>query len=118
MHEIKLAIAGVGNCASSLLQGLEYYRTHDPQATAGVLHAEIGGYRLEDIHVVAAFDVDSRKVGRPLEEAIFAPPNCTRIFQEKLPVYGLTVLMGPVLDGVAPHMAEQDRKSTRLNSSH
>lgn len=106
MGTIRLAIAGVGNCASALLQGLEYYRTHDPVESAGVLHPEIGGYRLEDIQPVAAFDVDRRKVGRPLEEAAFAAPNCTAIFQEKLPAWGVTVQMGPVLDGVAPHMGE------------
>jgi myo-inositol-1-phosphate synthase len=106
MGTIRLAIAGVGNCASSLLQGLEYYRTHDLAETAGVLHPEIGGYRLEDIQPVAAFDVDRRKVGRPLEEAAFAAPNCTAVFQEKLPAWGVTVQMGPVLDGVAPHMSE------------
>ena len=87
MSEIRLAIAGVGNCASALLQGLEYYRTHDPADSAGVLHPEIGGYRLEDVHPVAAFDVDVRKVGRPLEEAAFALPNCTKVFQEKLPAW-------------------------------
>ena len=77
MPTLRLAIAGVGNCASALLQGLEYYRTHDPARTSGLLHPEVGGYRLEDLRVVAAFDVDSRKVDRPLEEAAFAPPNCT-----------------------------------------
>jgi myo-inositol-1-phosphate synthase len=106
MRTLRLAIAGVGNCASALLQGLEYYRTHDPARTSGLLHAQIGGCRLEDVRVVAAFDVDARKVGRPLEEAAFAPPNCTRIFAEKLPAYGVSVQMGPVLDGVAPHMAQ------------
>ena len=106
MGEIRLAIAGVGNCASALLQGLEYYRGHDPVESAGVLHAELGGYRLEDVHPVAAFDVDARKVGRPLEEAAFAPPNCTAVFEEKLPVSGVAVQMGPVLDGVAEHMRE------------
>jgi myo-inositol-1-phosphate synthase len=106
MKTIKLAIAGVGNCASSLLQGVEFYRSHDPRETAGVLHPEIGGYRIEDIRVVAAFDVDSRKVGRPLEEAVFAPPNCTTVFQEKLPIYGIEVRMAPVLDGVAAHMEQ------------
>ena len=105
MPTLRLAIAGVGNCASALLQGLEYYRTHDPARTSGLLHPQLGGYRLEDIRVVAAFDVDSRKVGRPLEEAAFAPPNCTASFAEKLPASGVTVQMGPVLDGVAPHMA-------------
>jgi myo-inositol-1-phosphate synthase len=107
MASVKLAIAGVGNCASSLLQGIEYYRTHDPAATAGVLHPDIGGVRLEDIQIVAAFDVDERKVARPLEEAVFAPPNCTQIFQEKLPAYGVEVQMAPTLDGVAAHMADR-----------
>jgi myo-inositol-1-phosphate synthase len=106
MSEIRLAIAGVGNCASALLQGLEYYRRHDPAESAGVLHPEIGGYRLEDVHPVAAFDVDVRKVGRPLQEAAFALPNCTAVFQEKLPAWGVQVQMGPLLDGVAPHMSE------------
>jgi myo-inositol-1-phosphate synthase len=106
MKTLKLAIAGVGNCASSLLQGIEFYRTHDPCDSAGILHPEIGGYRIEDIRVVAAFDVDARKVGRPLEEAVFAQPNCTTVFQEKLPASGVEVQMGPVLDGVAAHMAD------------
>jgi myo-inositol-1-phosphate synthase len=106
MKTIKVAIAGVGNCASSLLQGIEFYRTHDPGESAGVLHPEIGGYRIEDVRVVAAFDVDARKVGRPLEDAIFAPPNCTTVFQEKLPSYGVEVEMAPVLDGVARHMVD------------
>jgi myo-inositol-1-phosphate synthase len=106
MREIRLAIAGVGNCASALLQGTEYYRDHDPRDSAGVLHAEIGGYRLEDVHPVAAFDVDVRKVGRPLEEAVFAAPNCTSVFQAKLPAWGVDVQMGPVLDGVARHMQD------------
>lgn len=106
MHEIRIAIAGVGNCASSLLQGIEYYRVHDPSESAGVLHAEIGGYRIQDLRPVAAFDVDTRKVGQPLEVAVFAEPNCTRVFQEKLPAWGVPVEMGPVLDGVAAHMAD------------
>jgi len=106
MNSVKLAIAGVGNCASSLVQGLEYYRRHDPDESAGVLHSVVGGYRLEDLRVVAAFDVDARKVGRPLEEAVFAPPNCTTVFQEKLPASGITVTMGPVMDGVAAHMSD------------
>jgi len=106
MHEIRIAIVGVGNCASSLLQGLEYYREHDPAESAGVLHAEIGGYRIQDLRPVAAFDIDSRKVGQALERAVFAKPNCTRVFQEKLPAWGVQVEMGPVLDGVAAHMAD------------
>jgi myo-inositol-1-phosphate synthase len=105
MHEIRVAIAGIGNCASALLQGIEYYRHHDPRESAGVLHEEIGGYRVEDLRPVAAFDVDPRKVGHPLEQAVFAEPNCTRVFQQKLPAWGVSVEMGPVLDGVADHMA-------------
>jgi myo-inositol-1-phosphate synthase len=111
MKTVKLAIAGVGNCASALVQGIEYYRRHDPVETAGVLRPEIGGYRVEDIRPVAAFDVDARKVGRPLEEAVFAAPNCTAVFQEKLPAWGVEVRMGPVLDGIAPHM--QDHPEAR-----
>ena len=105
MKAIRLAIAGVGNCASSLLQGIEYYRHHDAAESAGVLHPTIDGYRVEDLRVVAAFDVDARKVGRPVEEAVFAPPNCTLVFQEKLRASGVEVQMGPTLDGVAEHMA-------------
>jgi myo-inositol-1-phosphate synthase len=106
VNQIRLAIAGVGNCASSLLQGIEYYRQRDPGQTAGLLHETIGTYRLHDIRVVAAFDVDSRKVGRPLAEAAFAPPNCTAIFQPDLPDLGVTVSKAPVMDGVARHMTD------------
>jgi myo-inositol-1-phosphate synthase len=106
MGTIRLAIAGVGNCASSLLQGIEYYRNAKSQNTAGLVHPTIGEYRIGDIVPVAAFDVDRRKVGRPLHEAVFAPPNCTKVFYPNLPDYGVTVQMGPVLDGVAAHMRD------------
>jgi myo-inositol-1-phosphate synthase len=107
MHNrIKVAIAGVGNCASSLVQGVEYYHDRPGVALDGVMRQSIGGYRCSDVEFVAAFDVDRRKVGRPLEEAIFAKPNCTRIFQSALPVSNVIVQAGPVLDGVAPHMAD------------
>src|SRR5688500_1045910 len=105
MKTIKLAIAGVGNCASSLVQGIEYYKHQHSADSAGLMHPEIGGYRIQDVTVVAAFDVDKRKVGKPLEEAIFAKPNNTTTFQAELPPSGITVKMGPVLDGVAAHMA-------------
>ena len=106
MANIKLAVAGIGNCASSLLQGIEYYRTGESTETTGLLHPVIGGYRLEDIRVVAAFDIDRRKVGKPLEEAVFTPPNCTTVFHRELPAFGVIVQMGSVLDGVADHMAD------------
>ena len=103
---IRVAIAGVGNCASALVQGVEYYRDRRGDALEGVMRQSIDGYRCGDIEFVAAFDIDQRKVGRPLEEAIFAKPNCTRIFQSALPVSNVIVQMGPVLDGVAAHMAD------------
>jgi myo-inositol-1-phosphate synthase len=103
---IKVAVAGVGNCASALVQGVEYYRNRRNAALEGVMRQTIGGYRCSDVEFVAAFDIDRRKVGRPLEEAIFAKPNCTRVFQSSLPVSNVVVQAGPVLDGVAPHMAE------------
>ena len=115
MGRIKLAIVGVGNCACSLLQGIEYYRARTSAETAGLRHSVIGGYRLEDIRVVAAFDIDRRKVGKPLEEAVFAPPNCTAVFQRELPSYGVIVQMGPVLDGVAAHMSKHpDQQAFRV----
>lgn len=105
-QEIKLAIVGIGNCASALIQGLEYYRHYDPTQSAGLIHPEVGGYRIEDVSVVAAFDIDRRKVGKPLHEAIFAEPNCTTVFQREFPDRGVTVQMGPVLDGIALHMEQ------------
>jgi len=104
--EIKVAIAGVGNCASALVQGVEYYSNRRNAPLDGVMRQSIGGYTCSDIEFVAAFDIDLRKVGRPLEEAIFAKPNCTRVFQSSLPVSNVVVQAGPVFDGVAPHMAE------------
>ena len=106
MAKVKLAIAGVGNCASSLLQGIEYYKTVDMNEVAGLMHPNVGPYAATDIEIVAAFDIDSRKVGKPLHEAVFAHPNCTTIFHKELPNYGITVQMAPVMDGCAEHMAK------------
>jgi myo-inositol-1-phosphate synthase len=108
MPEIRLAIAGVGNCASSLVQGLAFYRAHAEGALAeiGLKHPDLGGYRVSDIRPVAAFDIDARKVGKPLEEAIFALPNNTQTFAKAVPSTGVTIKMGPILDGVAPHMKD------------
>jgi len=102
MDRIRIAIAGVGNCASSLIQGLYFYGNMD--RAVGLVHPELGGYRPEDIEVVAAFDIDKRKVGLDLSEAIFAQPNCTRVFFPEIPWQGVEVKMGPVLDGYAAHM--------------
>ena len=106
MQKIKVAVAGIGNCASALVQGLEYYSSRSNSELAGLMHPRIADWSVGDIEVVAAFDIDHRKVGRPLEEAVFAKPNCTTVFQSVLPVSGVTVQMGPILDGVAPHMSD------------
>ena len=100
---IRIAIAGVGNCASSLVQGIAHY-AKQPDAI-GLMHPQLGGYAVGDIRPVAAFDIDSRKVGRPLEEAVFALPNNTQVFCRELPKSGVTVQMGELLDGVPPHMS-------------
>ncbi len=105
MGEIRVALVGVGNCAAALLQGIEYHRRR-PGESAGLMHRDLGGYAPWDLRVVAAVDVDVRKVGRSLEEAVLAPPNCIRPIVSDLPPSGVTVRMGPVLDGVAAHMAD------------
>ena len=108
MGKIKIAISGVGNCASSLVQGIEYYRALNSAKDShhnGLMHYDLAGYKPFDIEVVAAFDIDARKVGRPLNEAIFAPPNCTKTILKE--VKNKTVVqMGEVLDGVSDHMKD------------
>ncbi len=116
MEKIRIAIVGVGNCASSLIQGLEYYRDKQPDDAIGLMHWEVGGYRPFDIEVVAAFDIDLRKVGKDVNEAIFEAPNCTTVFCEKLPKAEVAVQMGRVLDGVAEHMEQHRDERTFLPS--
>jgi myo-inositol-1-phosphate synthase len=109
MKEIRIAIVGVGNCASSLIQGLEFYKKLSPRTdrqSPGLMHNQIGGYRPGDIKVVAAFDIDKRKVGKPLHQAIFSKPNCTKKFQPVSRSVSATVHMGNVLDGVPAHMEQ------------
>ncbi len=108
--DIRIAIAGVGNCASSLVQGIYHY-AHAVGSTngqgpwhVGLAHPELGGFRPGDIRVVAAIDIDARKVGRPLHEALFAPPNNTKVFFDAFRTEDVVVQMGPVLDGAAEHM--------------
>lgn len=112
MSKIKIAIVGMGNCASSLIQGIEYYRQKSPEDSTGLMHWDIGGYGPSDIDVVAAFDVDLRKIGKDVSEAIFEAPNCTTVFCENIPKTGALVSMGCTLDGVAPHMADFDPART------
>ncbi len=120
MKKIRVAIAGIGNCASSLIQGVEYYKSlkdSDPDRDLGLMHYDLGGYKPSDIEFVAAFDIDKRKVGKPLRQAVFARPNCTKVFFPDLPDYPVKVEMGEVLDGVAPHMKDypEDRRFITSN---
>lgn len=104
--KIRVAIVGVGNCASSLVQGIHYYRNaKDDEFVPGVMHVNFGGYHINDIEVVAAFDVNSNKVGKDVAEAIYAVPNNTAVFAE-VPETGVIVSRGPVLDGVNKYTAE------------
>jgi len=102
---INVAIIGIGNCASSLVQGIAHYRA-GANDTVGLMHQDIGGYEPSDIRVVAAWDIDARKVGSDVADAIFAKPNCTTVFCETVQPTGARVRMGRVLDGVADHMAD------------
>lgn len=115
MDTIKVAIAGIGNCASSLVQGIEYYNREACEDLTGLMHPVIGPWAPSDIKLVAAFDIDRRKVGRPIEQAIFAKPNCTMVFQPDIPNTGVSVKMGPALDGIASHMKDySDGEAFRL----
>jgi myo-inositol-1-phosphate synthase len=113
MKSIKVAIVGIGNCASSLVQGLEHYR-EGANDLVGLMHWEVGGYRPADIKVVAAWDIDRRKVGVDVAEAIFAKPNCTAVFAPNVTPTGTVVRMGAIFDGVADHMADFDDDRTFL----
>jgi myo-inositol-1-phosphate synthase len=105
-RQINVAIAGVGNCCQALLEGIEYYR-QNPKDVRGLMNADIGGYSATDIVPVAAFDIHAGKVGKDLSEAIYVPPNTAyRYPGVKVRPYGVTVRMGPVLDGNPPHLEE------------
>lgn len=112
--DIKVAIVGVGNCASSLVQGIAHYQNGGANEQIGLSHWDLGGYRPKDIRLVAAWDVDSRKVGTDVAEAIFSKPNCTAIFCDHVPTSGVNVQMGRVLDGYSEHMAEAPSDRTFL----
>jgi myo-inositol-1-phosphate synthase len=106
MTKIRLAIVGVGNCASSLVQGLHFYRDADPtERVPGLMHVKLGPYHVSDVEVVAAFDVDGKKVGRDVAEAIGSEPNNTIRFAD-VPPTGVTVQRGPTLDGLGRYYRE------------
>ena len=108
MGTIKVALAGVGNCASALIQGIQYYRKNPPKEDGlitGLMHPNFGPYKVEDINFVAAFEVNKKKIGRDLSKAIFTEPNSAPKISD-VPDMEVTVKPGPVLDGVAPHMKD------------
>ncbi|OPY69212.1 MAG: Inositol-3-phosphate synthase [Syntrophorhabdaceae bacterium PtaU1.Bin034] len=119
MREIRLGIVGVGNCASSLVQGIEYYSgKKQHQIATGLMHHDICGYAAENIKIVAAFDVDRRKVGKPLRDAIFAPPNCTKNIANPIHNGHVTVSMGNPLDGISAHMREYPEERTFVSADN
>lgn len=112
MSRIKVAIAGVGNCASNLIQGIEYYR-QNPDNQIGLTYRCIGGYDVADIDFVAAFDIAESKVGMDLSEAIFGSPNCTDNITS-VPNLGVVVQKGPVLDGWDTHLSDYVKVSDAI----
>src|SRR5690606_26098358 len=112
--KIRIGIIGVGNCASSLVQGINYYRdSKDNEPVPGLMHVELGGYRPEDIEVASAFDVAEGKVGRDVSDALFASPNNT--FRRcAVPSTGVTVRRGPTLDCTAKYLRRPREESHAL----
>lgn len=116
MKSIKIAIVGVGNCASSLVQGIHYYRNKTAEDATGLMHWNIGGWAPHQIEVALAYDIDVRKVGKDISEAIFEAPNCTQTICSDVPKAAVPVRMGVTLDGVAEHMQEHPAGRTFLPS--
>lgn len=103
---IRVAIVGVGNCASSLVQGVEYYKNaKEDEFVPGVMHVNLGGYHIKDVEFVAAFDVNAKKVGKDISEAIYAEPNNTTVFA-KVPHLGAKVYKTPVMDGIGKYLKD------------
>ncbi|ADH91945.1 inositol-3-phosphate synthase [Arcanobacterium haemolyticum] len=114
MAKIRVGIVGVGNCASSLVQGVEFYKDADPNVPIpGLMHVNFGGYHVGDVEFVAAFDVDSKKVGIDLADAIFASENNTMKFAD-VPQTGVTVLRGRTLDGLGDYYRDTIEESSEL----
>jgi myo-inositol-1-phosphate synthase len=110
--KVRVAIIGVGNCASSFVQGVRYYRDADPgQDVPGLMHVDLGGYHVRDIEFSAAFDIDADKVGKDLSEAIFAGQNNTLKFADKVPHLGVPVARGMTHDGLGKYLKEKITKA-------
>jgi myo-inositol-1-phosphate synthase len=113
MSKVRLAIVGVGNCASSLVQGLDYYNDAAvDDRVPGLMHVDLGGYHIGDVEIVAAFDVDANKVGKDVAEAIYTAPNNTIVFDE-VPPTGVIVQKGRTLDGLGTYYREVITESDR-----
>ncbi|MDQ1318405.1 MAG: myo-inositol-phosphate synthase [Candidatus Poribacteria bacterium] len=111
MGKVRVAIAGVGNCASALVQGVQYYKNaKENEFVSGLMHVNLGGYHIRDIEFVAAFDVDSNKVGKDLSEALLVPPNNTIQFA-KIPKLDVEVQRGPTKDGLGKYYREAIHES-------
>ena len=110
MSKIKIAVVGIGNCACSLIQGIEYYHRRENGKHTGLMHYDLAGYKPQDIAVVAAFDIDKRKVGKDVAEAIFALPNCTKIFCSEIPSTGVKVHMSRIMDSFSEHLKDYAEK--------
>src|SRR5918993_5544700 len=105
-HQVRVAVVGVGNCAASLVQGVTYYADADPAARVpGLMHVDFGGYHVGDLEFVAAFDVDAKKVGQDLADAIVASENNTIKIADVAPT-GVTVQRGPTMDGLGRYYRE------------
>jgi myo-inositol-1-phosphate synthase len=111
MNKIRVAIIGVGNCASSLVQGVEYYKNAPENAAVpGVMHVNLGGFHIKDIEFVAAFDIDRNKVGKDLSQAVFTPPNNTTKFSP-VPLLNVRVHRGMTHDGLGKYLSQVIRKA-------
>jgi myo-inositol-1-phosphate synthase len=111
--KVRVGIVGVGNCASSFVQGLTHYAdAHANEPLPGLMNVDLGGYHVRDIEIAAAFDVNSRKVGRDVSEAIYAAPNNTFRFADAKPT-GITVERGPTLDGLGRYLRDEIEESDR-----
>lgn len=114
MPRIKVALVGVGNCASALVQGLQYYAKFEKKEEfIGLRNPTLGGYYAKDIQIVAAFDIDSRKVGKDVAEAIFAQPNDTPTVAE-VPLFNVIVNKGPIMDGVGEYTKRMIQVSSEI----
>src|SRR5437870_9182292 len=111
-RKVRVGIVGAGNCASALVQGVHFYRDADPaDDVPGLMHIELGGLHVRDIEFSVAFDVDAKKVGHDLSEALVAEPNNTIKFAD-IPPLGVEVLRGPTLDGLGQYYRDQISEST------